>query len=149
MILEAAAEAEVAATQGAVERADWNVNQKTQQSPVESLVSDTLYRVGEFVAAGAPVVSLLPPGHLKIRFFVPEADFAGLKLGDTVRVVFTGHPEPLAARIHYLATQPEYTPPVLYNRENRSKLVFLVEAVPVDVAAARDLHPGQPVDVTR
>ncbi len=145
----AAAEAEVVAARAAVERADWNVNQKTQTAPADALVFETLYRVGEFVGAGAPIVALLPPGQIKIRFFVPEADFAGLKVGDRVRVVFTGHPEPLAARINYLAPQPEYTPPVLYNRENRSKLVFLVEAAPVDAAAARDLHPGQPVDVTR
>jgi HlyD family secretion protein len=111
------------------------------------LVYDTLYREGEFVAAGQPVVSLLPPANLKVRFFVPEAAFAALKAGDSIKVALSGRSAPLDARIRYLSPKPEYTPPVLYNRENRSKLVFMVEAA-FDPAAAVDLHPGQPVDVT-
>jgi HlyD family secretion protein len=141
----AAAEAEVAAARSARERADWAVDQKSQAAPRAALVYDTLYREGEFVVAGAPVVSLLPPENLKVRFFVPEADFAALKAGDRVRVALTGRP-PLEARIAYLSPRPEYTPPVLYNRDNRAKLVFMIEAV-FDGDAARDLHPGQPVDV--
>lgn len=145
----AAAEASVAAARAALERADWSVAQKTQAAPRDALVYDTLFREGEYATAGTPVVSLLPPENLKVRFFVPEADFGSLKAGGVVLVAFTGAPAPLRARISYLSPQPEYTPPVLYNRENRAKLVFMVEAVPEDAAVARDLHPGQPVDVTR
>ncbi len=144
----AAAEADAAAAQAALDRAGWSVAQKSQSAAQAALVYDTLYREGEFVPAGAPVVSLLPPENIKVRFFVPEADFGALKAGENVRVAVTGRAAPLAARISYLSPQPEYTPPVLYNRENRAKLVFMVEALPVDPAAARDLHPGQPVDVT-
>ncbi len=144
----AAAEAEVSASAAAKERADWSVAQKPQSAPRAALVYDTLYREGEFVPAGLPVVALLPPENLKVRFYVSEADFAALKAGDTVRVAITGRP-PLAARINYLSPKPEYTPPILYNRENRAKLVYLIEAVFTDVAAGRDLHPGQPVDVSK
>jgi HlyD family secretion protein len=143
----AAATAEVAAAAAAKERADWAVNQKTQSSPKPALVYDTLYREGEFVSAGAPVVSLLPPENLKVRFFVPESEFATLKPGDEVRVAITGVGAPLEARVNYLSPRPEFTPPILYNRDNRAKLVFMVEAA-LDPVAARDLHPGQPVDVT-
>jgi HlyD family secretion protein len=143
----AAAEAEVSAARAAKERADWSVEQKAQSAPHAGLVYDTLYRQGEFVAAGNPIAALLPPENLKVRFFVPEAEFSKLHAGDTVRVNITSVPAPLDARVSYLSPQPEYTPPVLYNRENRSKLVFMVEAV-FESAAARDLHPGQPVDVT-
>jgi HlyD family secretion protein len=142
----AAAEADVAAAQAALDRAGWSVAQKTRSAPQAALVYDTLFREGEFVAAGQPVVSLLPPANLKVRFFVSEADFAALNAGDSVKVAITGQPA-LNARISYLSPKPEYTPPVLYNRENRAKLVFMIEAV-FDAAAARDLHPGQPVDVT-
>ncbi len=142
-----AAEAETAAAQAALDRAGWAVAQKNQSAPRAALVFDTLFREGEFVAAGVPVVSLLPPENMKVRFFVPEADFGALKAGDEIAVALTGLPAPLTARISYLSTKPEYTPPILYNRENRSKLVFMVEAV-FEPAAARDLHPGQPVDVT-
>lgn len=143
----AGAEAEAAAAQAALDRAGWAVAQKSQAAPRDGLVYDTLYREGEFVAAAAPVVSLLPPENLKVRFFVPEAEFGTLKAGDTVKVALSGRAAPLDARISYLSPKPEYTPPVLYNRENRAKLVFLVEAV-FDAAAARDLHPGQPAEVT-
>lgn len=141
----AAAAADVAAASATKERADWNVDQKTQSAPVAALVYDTLFRAGEFVPAGSPVLALLPPENLKVRFFVPETEFAALKAGDRVRVTRTGAP-PLDARVNYLSPKPEYTPPVLYNRDNRAKLVFMVEAT-FDGAAARDLHPGQPVDV--
>ncbi|MBL9200919.1 MAG: HlyD family efflux transporter periplasmic adaptor subunit [Opitutaceae bacterium] len=144
----AAAEAEVAAATAARERADWSVAQKTQGAAQDALVFDTLFREGEFVAVGAPVVSLLPPENLKVRFFVPEAEFAALKPGDRVRVTITGRSAAIEARVSYLSPRPEFTPPILYNRDNRAKLVFLIEAA-IDPAVARDLHPGQPVDVSR
>ena len=142
----AAADAEASAAAAAKDRADWNVTQKSPSAPRAALVYDTLYREGEFVAAGLPVLALLPPENIKVRFYVSDSDFAALKAGDTVRVALTGH-APLAARISYLSPKPEYTPPVLYNRENRAKLVWLVEAVFTDPSVTRDLHPGQPVDV--
>lgn len=144
----AAAEAEVAAAASALARADWAVAQKTQSAPRAALVHDTLFREGEFVPAGAPAVALLPPENLKVRFFVPEADVAALAPGAKVRVALTGRPAPLDAVVVYLSPRPEYTPPVLYNRDNRAKLVFMAEAA-FDPAAAPALHPGQPADVTR
>lgn len=143
-----AAEAEVAAAAAAKERADWAVAQKSQAAPTAALVADTLFREGEFVPVGSPIVTLLPPENLKVRFFVPGPDFAQLKPGDRVRVGLAGRAAPLEARINYLSPRPEYTPPVLYNRDNRAKLVFMVEAA-LDPAVARDLNPGQPVDVVR
>lgn len=142
----AAGEADAAAAQAALDRAGWSVAQKTQNAPKDALVYDTLFREGEFVAAGMPIVSLLPPENLKVRFFVSEADYGRLKAGDALKVTISGRDGPLDARINYLSPKPEYTPPILYNRENRAKLVFMIEAT-FDAAVARDLHPGQPVDV--
>lgn len=142
----AAATQEVAAAAAALAQAEWSVSQKTRTAPGPALVYDTLFRVGEFVPAGQPVVSLLPPENIKVRFFVPEPALATLRPGQHVRVQLDGR-SPLDATISYVSPQAEYTPPVLYNRDNRAKLVFLIEAVfsPED---ARDLHPGQPVDVS-
>lgn len=142
-----AAEAEVSAARAARERAEWSVAEKAQRAPAAALVYDTLYQEGEFVAAGAAVVSLLPPGNLKVRFFVPEAERVRLKVGETVRVTMSGR-EAVEATVRYLSPKPEYTPPVLYNRENRAKLVFMVEAE-FEEGAAVELHPGQPVEVGR
>ncbi len=141
-----AADADIRGAGAALARAQWNVEQKEQTAPRASLVYDTLYREGEFVAAGNPVVVLLPPENIKVRFFVPEADCAALRAGEEVRVAIDGA-TPFAAHISYISPQAEYTPPILFNRDNRAKLVFMVEAQ-CDAATARDLHPGQPVDVT-
>jgi HlyD family secretion protein len=54
--------------------------------------------------------------------------------------------EPLNAKLSFIAPQSEYTPPVIYSQENRSKLVFMIELRFEDAVAAK-LHPGQPVDV--
>jgi HlyD family secretion protein len=142
----AAAGDDVRAAQAVVAAADWSVGQKAQSAPCAGLVFDTLYRVGEFVAAGNPVVALLPPGNIKVRFFVPEEGFGTLRAGGRVWVGLSGHDSPLEARVSYLSPQPEYTPPVLYNRDNRAKLVYMVEAE-FPGGSGRDLHPGQPAFV--
>ena len=141
-----AARAEARAANDALAQAQWRLDQKTQTAPVAGVVYDTLYRPGEWVAAGAPVVSLLPPGNVKIRFYVPEPKLATLRRGAAVSVRCDGCSATIPARVAFIAPQAEYTPPVIYSRENRSKLVFLVEARPDEPNPA--LHPGLPVEVT-
>ncbi|HEX6138009.1 MAG TPA: HlyD family efflux transporter periplasmic adaptor subunit [Casimicrobiaceae bacterium] len=142
----AAATAEVKAASGALAQAQWRLDQKTQAAPAAGLVADTLYRPGEWVPAGAPVVSLLPPDNVKLRFYVPETMLARVRIGDPVVVRCDGCSGDIAARVRFIAPQAEYTPPVIYSRENRAKLVYLVEAWP-DVPDPA-LHPGLPVEVT-
>ncbi|WP_303720236.1 HlyD family secretion protein [Malonomonas rubra] len=142
----AAAQAELAAARGRVEQARWALEQKTKTAPEAALVEDTFYRVGEFVPAGYPVVSLLPAANIKLRFFVPEPQLGTLSLGQAIAVSYDGSDGSLPATISFISTQAEYTPPVIFSRETRSKLVFMVEARP-DPAVAKRLHPGQPVDI--
>jgi HlyD family secretion protein len=142
-----AAEAEVAAARAALAQADWRLGQKAQRAPESGLVQDTLFVSGEWVPAGAPVVNLLPPGNIKVRFFVPEAQVGTLKQGQPVTITCDGCAAPIPAQVTYIAPQAEFTPPVIYSRERREKLVFLVEARP-SAADAPKLHPGQPVEVT-
>jgi len=106
-----------------------------------------MYRVGEWVPAGSPVVSLLPPGNIKVRFFVPETVVGALKVGQQATLRCDGCGDPIPVHIDYVSNQAEYTPPVIYSRESRSKLVYMVEARPTPEAATR-LHPGQPVEAT-
>lgn len=142
-----AAEAEVRAREAALAKADWEWSQKRRQAPKAGLVFDTLYREGEWVAAGRPVVVLLPPQNIKVRTFVPEAAVGRLQPGQPVHVSVDGIGGPVSGTVSYISPKAEYTPPVIYSRESRQKLVFLVEAVfPPDIAAS--LHPGQPVEVT-
>jgi HlyD family secretion protein len=139
--------AAAAAARATLAQAEWRLDQRRVSAPVGGLVADTIFRPGEHVAAGQPVVSLLPPENLLIRFFVPEAALARLQRGIRVAVACDSCPGDLAATVSFIAPQPEFTPPVIYSEGSRRKLVYLVEARPTDGAGARALKPGQPVDV--
>lgn len=141
-----AARAASAAAREALAQAEWRLEQKSVRSPQDAEVADTLYVQGEWVPAGSPVIALLPPTNIKVRFFVPERILGSVKVGQRVSVRCDGCGDPISAPITYIAPQAEYTPPVIYSRENRAKLVFLAEARPSPAEAVR-LHPGQPVEV--
>jgi HlyD family secretion protein len=142
----AEAEANLRATEAALMKAEWALSQKRQISPEAGLVFDTLYREGEWVAAGRPVVALLPPQNIKVRAFVPETKVSRIHPGDRVRVFVDGLREPISGTVTFVSPEAEYTPPVIYSRESRDKLVFMTETV-FDPKTAASLHPGQPVDV--
>ena len=94
------------------------------------------------VPAQRPVLSIMPPGNMKLRFFVPEADLPKLAVGDEVRVTCDNCAADLTAKIYFIATAAEYTPPVIYSLEERSKLVYLIQARPNRPDA---LRVGQPI----
>ncbi|WP_455279360.1 HlyD family secretion protein [Cupriavidus necator] len=145
---QAAQAAQVAAARAALAQADWKLSRKTVAATQAGLVYDTPYRLGEWVPAGSPVVRMLPPGNVKVRFYVPETVVGALRNGQAVQVRCDGCAAPVAASITYVANEAEYTPPVIYSNETRRKLVFLVEARP-SAADAPKLRPGQPVEVVR
>lgn len=144
----AAASAAVQAASEALRQSAWRAQQKQQLAPVGGRVADTYFRVGEWVGAGQPVVALLPPDHIRARFFVPEGALGGIAVGDPVMVGCDACGAPIPARIGFIATEAEYTPPVIYSNAQRAKLVFRVDAHPAAEAAER-LKPGQPIDVWR
>ena len=113
-------------------------------SPATGTIQQIYFRPGEMVPAGRPVVALLPPGNVKIRFFVAEALLPTISLGDTVTVRCDGCAPDLAARVSFISRTAEYTPPVIYSLEERAKLVFLIEARPQH---PEKLRVGQPVSV--
>ena len=140
------AERDVEAAKAALAQAAWRLDQKSVAAPVTGLVQDTFFVEGEWVPAGRPVASLLPPGNVKVRFYVPETVLGGIPMGKEVQVSCDACASPITAKVSYVSSQAEYTPPVLYSKEQRVKLVFLLEArlAPADGAK---LRPGQPVDV--
>jgi HlyD family secretion protein len=109
------------------------------------LVFDTLYREGDWVAAGKPVIVLLPPANIKVRAFVAQEKLGLIHQGDSVSVSVDGVAAPYEGRITFISPKSEFTPPVIYSQDMREKLVFLVE-ISFDPKIAAKLHPGQPVD---
>lgn len=137
---------QVAADRALLAQAQWRLQQKEISSPRQGVVFDTLYREGEWVAAGNPVVELLPPENVEIRFFVPETVVGRLHPGEGIRVQCDGCSAQVPASVTFISPQSEYTPPVIYSNENKSKLIFMIIAKP-PVERAAELHPGQPVEV--
>jgi len=117
------------------------------KAPSSGSIEDTYFHPGEYIAAGTPVVSLLPPENVKIRFFVPEAKLALFPLGGEVILSCDGCGKPIKAKVNFIASQSEYTPPVIYSVESRDKLVFRIEAQPETFTPV--LRPGLPVDIRR
>lgn len=141
-----AQQAQVAAAQNVLAQANWRLAQKTVNATRAGLVIDTLYREGEWVNAGNPVVRMLPPEGVKIRFFVSESILGQLKVNQAITLHCDGCASNLAAHISYISTNAEFTPPIIYSNETRAKLVYMIEAKP-NIADAPKLHVGQPLSV--
>jgi HlyD family secretion protein len=114
-------------------------------APVTGTIQQIYFREGEMVGAQRPVVSILPPGNLKVRFYVPESELPKITLGDMIRILCDGCARDLTATVSFISTTAEYTPPVIYSQDERSKLVFLVQAIPATPAR---LRVGQPVSIS-
>jgi HlyD family secretion protein len=139
------AEAALRTAQARLNSAQTRLTRRKMFSPVTGSVQQIYYRVGELVPAGKPIVALLPPANLKVRFFVPEAMLPKLSIGEPVTISCDGCDKGLTAKISFIARSSEFTPPVIYSVEERSKLVFLIEARP---ERPERLRVGQPVSVT-
>jgi HlyD family secretion protein len=140
----AAARAQESQAKGGSREVDIRVGQLSPPAPSPARVEEVYFRPGEWVAANQPVVSILPDDRIKVRFFVPEQEVARYRPGRSVRFSCDGCASGLSARISYVSPRPEFTPPVIFSRDSRDRLVFMVEALPQDPAR---LMPGLPVDV--
>lgn len=129
--------------QAALVDANYQLSQRSVVSYVSGRVQDIYFREGEYAPASTPVISVLPPKNIYVRFFVPETEFAKVKIGQRVRITCDGC-TPMDATITFIAQQEEFTPPVIFSEGNREKLVFKLEARAPD---GLKLNPGQPVEV--
>ncbi|CAN5376938.1 efflux RND transporter periplasmic adaptor subunit [soil metagenome] len=131
------AQARVVTSQTKLER-------RRMKAPIAGTIQQIYFREGETVGAQRPVISILPPGNMKVRFFVPEPELPKLKVGEDVRVTCDGCPGDITAKVYFIATTAEYTPPVIYSLDERSKLVYLIQARP---NKPDSLRVGQPVSI--
>jgi HlyD family secretion protein len=140
-----AARSRVKEAQASAEQARSKLSDLSPLAPVDARVENTFFDVGEWVAAGQPVVSLLPPDAVTLRFFIAEQTLAKAQPGTTIHFTCDGCGAPKEATITRVESTPEFTPPVIYSQGARAKLVFLVEAKPA--AADPLLRPGLPIEV--
>ncbi|WP_157019273.1 HlyD family secretion protein [Mesorhizobium xinjiangense] len=140
-----AAESQVRQAEAALREARWRLDKRVIKAPAAGRVDDIIRNPGDVAGPSAPVVSMLPDGAVKLKLFVPEPLMSSVAVGSLLDVRCDGCPAGLQARVSYVASDPEFTPPVIYSLETRQKLVYLVEARPEGAATA--LQPGQIVDV--
>ncbi len=140
------AEADLKAAGAVIKQKQWEVGKKAVSTPANGQITETYYRPGEWVPAGQPVLSFLPDDRRRILFYVPETELGLIRPGQGVEAACDGCPTSVRAKVTFIAAQAEYTPPVIYSRETRAKLVFRIEAIPESSVAIR-LHPGLPMDV--
>lgn len=139
-----AAQGQVQNAQAALDAAQIRLTRRSVAAPAAGLVETVYFRPGELVPAGRPVLAVLPPELVKMRFFVPEPDLARFRLGTRVHISCDGCVGEVPATVSYIAREAEYTPPVIYSLDERGKLVFLLEARPDDPSK---LRPGLPITV--
>lgn len=138
--LAAEASLDMAVAQAAIAKS--NLDDRTIEAPVAGIVDRVYFDAGEVAATGAPILSIFPPDRLKAIFFIPEPERAGVRIGDRLALSCDGCGDGITARITYMASDPQYTPPIIYSREERARLVFRAEAL---LEHADGLLPGQPV----
>lgn len=138
------AQADLRTAEARLNSAQTRLARRTINSPVTGTVQQVYFRPGEIASAGRPIVALLPPGNLKIRFFVPENVLPRIAYGDRVKISCDNCPPDLGATVSFISKSAEFTPPVIYSLDERAKLVFLIEALP---DTPERFRVGQPVDV--
>jgi HlyD family secretion protein len=138
-----AADSRVREAQAGLVAADARLTDISPAAPGAGRVEDTFFQTGEWAAANQPILSLIPDDRIRIRFFTPERTVAAYASGRTVRFTCDGCAAEMTAVITYVSPRPEFTPPIIYSREARDRLVYLIEARP-----SVRLNPGQPVDVS-
>ncbi|WP_072396269.1 efflux RND transporter periplasmic adaptor subunit [Hyphomicrobium sp. CS1GBMeth3] len=120
------------------------LERRTRLSPAAGTIQEVYFRKGETVGPERPIVSILPPQNIKVRFFVPQTKLPEVRIGERVLVRCDGCRDDLYARVSFIAAQAEFTPPVIYSLEERARLVFLMEAIP---ELPEEVRIGQPVSV--
>jgi len=138
------AQAALRSAEAKLNSANTRLARRVRLSPVSGTIQEVYFRAGELVETGRPIVSILPPGNVKVRFFVPQATLLSIHIGDRVLIHCDGCREDLIARVRFISAQAEFTPPVIYSLEERARLVFRIEAIPEH---PEDLRIGQPADV--
>ncbi|MGD9925174.1 MAG: HlyD family secretion protein, partial [Pseudorhodoplanes sp.] len=136
------AEAAMRTAQARLNSARTRLDRRSVASPASGMVQEVYFRVGEMVQSGQAIVSILPPGNIRVRFFVPQAEIPRIKLGDVIQIKCDGCAGDLTAKVNFISAEAEFTPPVIYSQEERARLVFRIEALPVQ---PEKLRVGQPV----
>jgi HlyD family secretion protein len=140
------ANAQLAASKNTTAQKDWQLSHKENYAPESGIIFDSYFTKGEYIPAGQPVVSLISNKNIKAIFFVAEPELGKIHLNEAVTISSDGSPTITKGTISYISNRAEYTPPIIFSRENRQKLVFKIE-VRLNNPDLNAVHLGQPVSL--
>jgi HlyD family secretion protein len=113
-------------------------------APENGRIERLFFKAGEVANAATPVVSISGSDAMKVLFYVSETDRQRFALGDRLAISCDGCPAELTATVSRFASDPQFTPPIIYSRDERNRLVFQTEAV---LDQQNGVLPGQPVSI--
>ncbi len=140
-----AAQAQVSQAQAALAVARSRLKETAIVSPINGVVLRKNLEVGETANPGVSILTLVDPADMWLRAYVPEADIARIKVGQTARIrVDAFKDRRFAGKIVEIASEAEFTPKNVQTQKERVNLVFRIK-IGVDNAEGV-LKPGMPAD---
>ena len=116
------------AAQADAARLEESLARRTVRAPADGRVERVLAREGELAGPGAPGLRFLPDGAVHAVLFLPEEQIGAYQIGDAFAVECDGCPDTMTARLSVIDAEAEFTPPIIYSDQERSRLVFRAEA---------------------
>jgi HlyD family secretion protein len=105
-----------------------NLRRRTVAAPAAGRVERVIRHGGDLAGPSAPAVRFLPDGSVVAVLFVPAPRVAEVPVGAPLAVACDGCPADVKAVITSVASEAEFTPPIIYSDEERARLVFRAEA---------------------
>jgi HlyD family secretion protein len=128
------AEAKIAAATAAMEAAihsadviHINIADASLVAPKAGPIQYRLANVGEVLAAGGKVFTMLDETDVYMDIFLPSQAAGKAKLGDEARIVLDAQPDrPIPATVSFIASQNQFTPKMVETKDERDKLMFRI-----------------------
>lgn len=143
----AGAQAQLVQARAALRSAEIQLGYAAIAAPTDGIVLTKNVQEGEVVAAGAAVYTLVNPGDMWLRVFIPEDQIGRVHLGQRAQIAVDTFPgRTFSAHVSEIRSQAEFTPGNVQTKEDRVKLVFGVK-LQLDNRYG-ELKPGMPADAT-
>jgi HlyD family secretion protein len=104
-----------------------NIADNSLVAPRDGRIQYRVANVGEVLAAGGKVFTILDTGYVYMDTFLPTLDAGRIKLGSDARIVLDAYPvHPIPAKVVFIASQAQFTPKEVETKDERDKLMFRI-----------------------
>jgi HlyD family secretion protein len=116
-----------------------NIADNTLVTPRDGRIQYRVANVGEVLAAGGKVFTMLDTGYVYMDIYLPTLDAGRIRLGSEARIVLDAYPaHPIPAAVTFIASQAQFTPKEVETKDERDKLMFRIRVrINPDLLATR------------